>query len=85
MPEISGALEQVAGQALRAGEIIRRIRSLVRNEDVRRELQDINELIREVHTLLDSDARVHDGRLDLDLTPDPCRGSRSTACRSSRC
>ena len=49
MPEIAGALEQIAGQALRAGEIIRRIRSLVRNEDVRREAQDINELIREVH------------------------------------
>jgi len=69
MPLISGALEQIASQALRAGEIIRRIRSLVRNEDVRRERQDINELIREVHTLLASDARVHDGRLELDLAP----------------
>jgi two-component system sensor kinase FixL len=69
LPEISGALEQISGQALRAGEIIRRIRSLVRNEDVRREVQDINELIREVHALLASDARVHDGRLELDLTP----------------
>lgn len=69
MPEISGALEQISVQALRAGEIIRRIRSLVRNEDVRRELQDINELIREVHTLLASDARVHDGQLALDLAP----------------
>ncbi|HEU5137918.1 MAG TPA: PAS domain S-box protein [Steroidobacteraceae bacterium] len=68
LPEISGALEQIAGQALRAGEIIRRIRSLVRNEDVRRETQDINELIREVHGLLASDARVHDGKLALDLT-----------------
>jgi two-component system sensor kinase FixL len=67
MPEISGALEQISGQALRAGEIIRRIRSLVRNEDVRRELRDINDLIREVHALLASDARVHDGRLELDL------------------
>lgn len=67
MPEISGALEQISTQALRAGEIIRRIRSLVRNEDVRREVQDINELIREVHTLLASDARVHDGKLELDL------------------
>jgi two-component system, LuxR family, sensor kinase FixL len=67
IPEISGALEQIAGQALRAGEIIRRIRSLVRNEDVRRESQDINELIREVHGLLASDARVHDGKLALDL------------------
>jgi two-component system sensor kinase FixL len=67
IPEISGALEQISGQALRAGEIIRRIRSLVRNEDVRREAQDINELIREVHALLASDARVHDGKLQLDL------------------
>jgi len=69
MPEISGALEQISGQALRAGEIIRRIRSLVRNEDVRREVQDINELIREVHALLATDARVHDGSLELDLAP----------------
>lgn len=69
IPEIAGALEQISGQALRAGEIIRRIRSLVRNEDVRRETQDINELIREVHALLASDARVHDGRLALDLMP----------------
>ena len=67
LPEISDALEQISGQALRAGEIIRRIRSLARNEDVRRERQDINELIREVHNLLASDARVHDGRLALDL------------------
>jgi len=67
IPEISGALEQISGQALRAGEIIRRIRSLVRNEDVRRESQNINDLIREVHALLASDARVHDGRLELDL------------------
>jgi two-component system, LuxR family, sensor kinase FixL len=68
MPEVAGALEQISIQALRGGEIIRRIRSLVRNEDVRRETQDINELIREVHALLASDARVHDGRLALDLS-----------------
>jgi two-component system sensor kinase FixL len=67
LPEITGALEQISTQALRAGEIIRRIRSLVRNEDVRREPQDINGLIREVHALLATDARVHDGRLELDL------------------
>jgi two-component system sensor kinase FixL len=67
MPEIGGALEQISGQALRAGEIIRRIRSLSRNEDVRRESHDINDLIRDVHALLASDARVHDGRLVLDL------------------
>jgi two-component system sensor kinase FixL len=62
VPEIVGAIEQIAGQALRAGEIIKRIRSLVRNEDVRRETQDINELIRGVHALLASDAQSHDRR-----------------------
>jgi two-component system sensor kinase FixL len=67
LPEIGGALDQISGQALRAGEIIRRIRSLVRNEDVRREPMDVNGLIREVQALLATDARVHDGSLDLDL------------------
>ncbi|HTU66547.1 MAG TPA: PAS domain S-box protein [Steroidobacteraceae bacterium] len=67
LPEVTGALDQISSQALRAGEIIRRIRSLVRNEDVRRERHDINGLIREVHALLATDARVHDGRLILDL------------------
>jgi two-component system, LuxR family, sensor kinase FixL len=67
LPEIGGALEQIAGQALRAGEIIRRIRSLVRNEDVRREAHDVNVIIREAHALLVADARVHDGNLSLDL------------------
>lgn len=67
IPEVGGALEQISTQALRAGEIIRRIRSLVRNEDVRREARDINELIREVYALLASDARVHDGKLALEL------------------
>jgi two-component system sensor kinase FixL len=70
VPVIAGAIEQIAGQALRAGEIIKRIRSLVRNEDVRRETQDINSLIREVHALLASDARVHDGSLALELADD---------------
>ncbi len=85
LPEIGGALEQISGQALRAGEIIRRIRSLVRNEDVRREPQDINGLIREVHALLASDARVHDGRLRARPLRSRCRRSPSTGCRSSRC
>ena len=67
LPEIGEALDQISGQALRAGEIIRRIRSLVRNEDVRREPQDVNTLIREVQALLATDARVHDGRLVLEL------------------
>ena len=67
IPEVGGALEQISVQAMRAGEIIRRIRSLVRNEDVRRESRDINELIHDVYALLATDARVHDGKLALEL------------------
>jgi two-component system, LuxR family, sensor kinase FixL len=67
IPEVAGVVEQITGQALHAGEIIRRIRSLVPNEDVRREMHDVNDLIRKVHALLASDARAYDGRLALDL------------------
>jgi two-component system sensor kinase FixL len=70
LPEIQDALKEISGQALRAGEIIRRLRSLVRNEDARRELVDINHVIRDIETLLRSDARVHDSRLTLDLAAD---------------
>ena len=73
IPEVAGALEQISDRRCGPGEIIRRIRSLVRNEDVRREAQDVNDLIREVHALLASDARVHDGKLALDLAPS-CHG-----------
>ncbi len=67
LPEVQQALQEVSAQALRAGEIIRRLRSLVRNEDSQREVVDINHVIRDVETLLRSDARVHDSRLVLDL------------------
>jgi C4-dicarboxylate-specific signal transduction histidine kinase len=68
--EIRDALRQIAGQALRAGEIIRRIRDLVRARETRREPADINGLVREVSALTQSDARLHGVRLSLDLADD---------------
>lgn len=65
--EVRDALRQVASQAMRAGEIIRRIRELVRTRETRREPADINGLIREVWALTQSDARLHGVRLALDL------------------
>lgn len=67
LAEIRDALRQIAGQALRAGEIIRRIRDLVRTREARREPADINGLVREVSALTQSDARLHGVRLSLDL------------------
>jgi two-component system, LuxR family, sensor kinase FixL len=68
--EVRGAMRQIAGQALRAGEIIRRVRSLVRTHEPRREHCDINELVRGVSALTGSDARLNAVRLTLDLASD---------------
>jgi len=65
--DLSDALEQIAAQALRAGEIIRRLRSLVRNRETQLEPTSINGLIEELGTLTRADARMHDVRVTLDL------------------
>jgi C4-dicarboxylate-specific signal transduction histidine kinase len=63
------ALGQIASQALRAGEIIRRLRSLVQNRETRREPADVNDLVTEVVSFSLSDARLHDVRIRAELAP----------------
>jgi len=75
LAEVHGAMRQIAGQALRAGEIIRRVRSLVRTHEPHRELADINELVRGVSALTESDARLHGVRLTLELADEPPRAA----------
>ena len=70
LADVREALEQIAGQALRAGEIIRRLRSLVRRRQTEREQADINELIRELISLARADARSNDVRIILELSAD---------------
>ncbi|HTW75266.1 MAG TPA: PAS domain S-box protein [Steroidobacteraceae bacterium] len=67
--EVREALQQIAEQALRAGEIIRRLRSLVRNRSTSREWVDLNEVIRELEPLTRADARASDVRVVLVLDP----------------
>lgn len=67
--EVRDVLEQIAAQALRAGEIIRRLRSLVRNRTSTRELADLNGVIRELEPLARADARASDVRVLLELDP----------------
>lgn len=68
--EVRGALGQIAAQALRAGEIIRRLRSLVRKQDTSRVRIPVNTLITELSALTTSDAQLHDVRLVFDPAPD---------------
>lgn len=68
-PEVRQALDRIAGQALRAGEIIRRLRKLVRRHESEVEPADINSVIDELGALTMADARANDVRIRVQLTP----------------
>lgn len=59
IPGVLGAIEQITAEALRAGEIIRRLRTLVRREAPRQDWIDLNEIVRNVLQLLRPDAILH--------------------------
>jgi two-component system sensor kinase FixL len=61
------ALVKLNAQSLRAGAVIDRIQRLVRNHDGVRETIDINELVNDILRLAESDARVNDIQISLDL------------------
>jgi two-component system, LuxR family, sensor kinase FixL len=69
LDEIRGALERIAAQALRAGEIIRRLRNLVRRRESELAPADINAVINELGALTMADARANDVRVSVELTP----------------
>ncbi|MCH7703131.1 MAG: PAS domain S-box protein, partial [Planctomycetes bacterium] len=66
--ELCHTLEQTAEMAERAGQIIHRIRDLVRKDDPRRSATDLNELLRESLALLSGRIRAGDVSLVLELT-----------------
>ena len=65
--ELVATLEKISGQAERAGQVIRGLRSLTRKRDTVRETLDVNQLIREVARLLEFELRNSGWRLVLDL------------------
>jgi two-component system sensor kinase FixL len=72
-PEIAdvvAALEQINAQALRAGEVIRRLRNFVKNREVIREAVDCGRLLDDLRTLAETDARLHSVRLRIDAEDD---------------
>jgi two-component system, LuxR family, sensor kinase FixL len=64
--DINDALEQISAQALRAGEVIRRLRGFVKNREVRREPVEANRLLEDVQTLAQTDAHHHGVRFRLE-------------------
>jgi two-component system sensor kinase FixL len=64
--DVVAALEQINAQALRAGEVIRRLRNFVKNREVKREPVDCARLLEDLSTLAETDARLHNIRLRLE-------------------
>ena len=59
-------VREINAEGLRAGEIIRRLRQMVRTDaPEERAAEDVNALVDEIHSLLAADARVHDARLRM--------------------
>jgi len=63
-------VEQIAGEALRAGEIIRRLRDLVRKEIPQQAEVDLNALVRESTRMIEPEARQHGISVRLELAAD---------------
>ena len=63
-------LEEISAQALRAGEVLRRIRDFLRGES-RREQVDLNELVRRALRFAEGEARRAGIRIELGLAPEP--------------
>ena len=67
--DLLGAVEEIAAQAVRADQIVRRLRDFVRKQDPRRERVDPNHLVREAVRLVASEGRQRQVALRLDLAP----------------
>lgn len=64
--EIRDCLQAIASQALRAGEVIRHLRSLARPQQACPQLADVNPLIMELTDLIQSDAKHNQVRYRLE-------------------
>lgn len=68
--EVRHSLQEIASQALRAGEVIRRLRGLARPPPPRRELADVNMLIAELTELIQADTKHNRIRYSFAAGPD---------------
>jgi C4-dicarboxylate-specific signal transduction histidine kinase len=66
---IREALDNITSQALRAAEVIRRLRSLAQSGDPRQQITDINALLVQLGELLQSEAKYH--KVQYVLEPGP--------------
>jgi len=69
--EVRGALEDIAQDTKRAGEVIRQMRNMVRRDEPNRKPLEINRVIADVVRLLHSDTTQRKIRIALEMDPAP--------------
>ncbi len=70
LAKLRTALEKLNTQSLRAGAIIERIQRFARAQDTQRELAQVSTLLTDLLKLAESDARLHDMEIQLELAQD---------------
>jgi two-component system, LuxR family, sensor kinase FixL len=78
MDEVRDIVGDIADDGARAGEVIRRMRTLVKNERAIFQSLDVNQVLHEVVSLLRNDAMLHKVAIELHADPDlpPVNGDR---------
>lgn len=78
LAEIREILLSIAADDHRAGEIIRRMRNLIKKEEIELQPLDLNELIKEMEKLIHTDALIKGVRITKELSADlpPVQGDR---------
>jgi two-component system sensor kinase FixL len=68
--EVDDALRDIASDAARGGEIIRKLRDLVRRRESTKDILDVNMAVRSVEPFLRAGALADEVRMELDLAAD---------------
>ena len=85
LEEVREILQDIVSDNSRAGEVIRRMRALVKKEELEFAMLDIASLIRDVMALVHSDAILQNVRISLELGRQPAAGAgRSSAAAAGR-
>lgn len=66
LAEVRQALREITSQAVRAGDTLRHLRTLARNQPIERASTDINSVIAEILPLMQNDARAQGATLALE-------------------
>jgi PAS domain S-box-containing protein len=69
--DVLDALSKIGTQARRAGEVIQRLRTFIRKQEGERVRLDVNDLVRDVLKLAETDSREHDVGIVAQLADDP--------------